>query len=489
MRNTTITVDLEPTPATELHGNPIWWAIPDLIPMHRLTLIAAPTGEGLTQLACHLTSALAPDNSKSGTTVSPLSDTSTPADPADPLSLRNAEYTADPNPSDGPDLLLRNTQYGIDSPPAAQPTPEHEQSAADPLPTVLFITSRDEPDLLTDRLLALNVDLSSVLIVSSVTETHQTDMDRYQTSRPFRPSDANQLSEILHENRAIRMVIIDNAEMMFCYKNHPSRLDIHRQLSHLAAVARSREVGIVLLATIPSHRDNPFDSTLLSTFNQAARRTYILAPSLSEPARHLLFCTKDTLDQSTPTLLLNLHSPLPIRASRPQSEITAYPHYLSLLRHPKTRGPAPQQHNYACEVLLEILRAGPLRVGRHPDPARNTIAAHAQNANVCFKTLTRAKETLQITAFKKGNHWYWQLPGTIPQSGSTLSPLSDAPEATVASAIQTPSEIDSNQPSDTPSETCPSSPSNPNATQQPPLNPTPTPPSKDPDLLAPDNRP
>ena len=98
MRSTTITVDLEPTPATELHGNPIWWAIPNLIPMHRLTLIAAPTGQGLTQLACHLTSALAPDNSKSGTTVSPLSDTSTPADPSDPLSLRDAEYTADPQP-------------------------------------------------------------------------------------------------------------------------------------------------------------------------------------------------------------------------------------------------------------------------------------------------------------------------------------------------------------------------------------------------------
>ena len=273
-----------------------------------------------------------------------------------------------PNPSDGPDLLLRNTQYGILPTPADQPTPEDEQSSAAPLPTVLFITSRDEPDLLTDRLLALNVDLSSVLIVSSVTETHQTDMDRYQTSRPFRPSDANQLSEILHENRAIRMVIIDNAEMMFCYKNHPSRLDIHRQFSHLAAIATRREVGIVLLATIPSHRDNPFDSTLLSTFNQAARRTYILAPSPSEPARHLLFCTKDTLDQSTPTLLLNLHSPLPIRASRPQSEITAYPHYLSLLRHPRPVAPPRSSTTTPARCCLRSSALAPSASADTPTP-------------------------------------------------------------------------------------------------------------------------
>ena len=146
-------------------------------------------------------------------------------------------------------------------------------------------------------------------------------------------------------------------------------------------------------------------------------------------------------------------------------------------------------------MLLEILRAGPLRVGRHPDPARNTIAAHAQNANVSLKTLTRAKETLQITAFKKGNHWYWQLPTTIPQSGSGVSPLSDdnqsgsgvsplsdAPDSALASDPSLPSDTQSETPAP---ETCPSSPANPNATQQPPLIPLPTPPSANHDLLAP----
>jgi len=53
------TVQLDLATLTELPDLPPLWALHDLFPCHRLSLVAAPTGSGLTQLACHLASALA----------------------------------------------------------------------------------------------------------------------------------------------------------------------------------------------------------------------------------------------------------------------------------------------------------------------------------------------------------------------------------------------------------------------------------------------
>ena len=46
----------------DLSQLPILWAVPDLIPCHRLTLITGPSGVGLTDLACRLLAQTAPVN-------------------------------------------------------------------------------------------------------------------------------------------------------------------------------------------------------------------------------------------------------------------------------------------------------------------------------------------------------------------------------------------------------------------------------------------
>ena len=91
-----------------------------------------------------------------------------------------------------------------------------------------------------------------------------------------------------------------------------------------------------------------------------------------------------------------------------------YPHYLALRRHARTRGPAPYQHDFACEVLIEALRHGPLPVGQFEAPNPGTIAPHAQHASVSKATIFRAKKTLQVTSTKSGDKWIWTLPPTIP---------------------------------------------------------------------------
>ena len=44
----------------QLSSLPILWAIPDLLPCHRLTLFTGPSGVGLTELALRLLAQVAP---------------------------------------------------------------------------------------------------------------------------------------------------------------------------------------------------------------------------------------------------------------------------------------------------------------------------------------------------------------------------------------------------------------------------------------------
>ena len=382
-------------PAHELSDLPPLWAIPDLIPCHRLSLIVAPSGTGLTTLACHLATSQAPGTRNQA-----------PESPSDP---------------DASGCEIVNDHYSF--------------------PSVLLITDRDAPDVLKPRLTALGADLSRILILSK-TYHHHRSPDGYKppidTAEPFSCMDHNELSELLHENRGIRLVLIDNAELLFSDYNRPARARIQRQLSLLQAVANKREVAIVLLTSIPKLSSDPFRGALLSSFRDTARLVYLLAPDLNDPAAHLLFNLKNTLPTPIPNLQLHLlgqpapKPPLPGGSSLPNdpagcygilndhyvSITLTYPHYLHQRRHLATRGPDPDRHDYACEFLLATLKAGPMPVGARRKPAPGTLRYLADQAGCAWSTVERAKKALQITSTNTGDLWTWQLPATIP----TLAP-------------------------------------------------------------------
>jgi hypothetical protein len=130
--------------------------------------------------------------------------------------------------------------------------------------------------------------------------------------RPFQPCDHATLRELLHENRGISLVIIDNADLMFTDSNHPSRSQIQRQLALLQSLALQREVAVCMLLSIPGLSDNPFRTTILSTLRDACRNVYLLAPTLDDPEARYLFTIKITLTPNHTTRLLYPTQPISI---------------------------------------------------------------------------------------------------------------------------------------------------------------------------------
>ena len=469
------------TTGDELHDLPTLLPIPGLFPAHRLSLILGTSGSGLTQLACHLASYLAPPPPPNL-----LPDNHLLNPPADP------PHNLDHDPSAPPQSAIGNGQSAIDnaqSPITPPDDPDEdfnkdfeealaEELAAPVFPSVLLISQRDSADVLKPRLQALGADLRRILILTEVTErrdVHGGISD--EVIRPFQPKDHATLYQLLRENKGIGLVLIDNADWMFAATNHPSRAQIQRQLACLEAVADQREVAIVLLTAIPALNANPVANRLLQTLHDACRTVHLLAPDLQDPAARLLFTLKNTI--ATPSGTRRLHTlqpgylnfppfsptdiapsalspsqlangqpvvrgvlartsptaPSPLDTEQPatttaaQSQtsiaplvflkgaIATYPHYLCLRHQAKTRGPAPHQHDFACEVLIDALRAGPLPTGQLKEPLPGTIAHHAQLANVSWGTICRAKKTLQIPATQTAAGWIWTLPPTI----STLS--------------------------------------------------------------------
>ena len=390
--------------AHELSDLPPLWAIPNLLPCHRLSLIVAPSGTGLTHLACSLAASVAPALPQliDPQSTLPTADTASPDDHSADASLHSS-----------------------------------------PHPSILLITDRDNPDVLKPRLAALGADLHQVLILSKVYHHHPSP-DGYKppmdTAEPFSAMDHNELSELLHEHRGIRLVLIDNAELLFSQYNRPSRSRIQRQLSLLQAVANKREVAIVLLTSIPRLCNDPFKGAILSTFRDTCRMVYLLAPDLDDPSAHILFNLKNTLSAPIPNLQLHLFGPNTSPSCSFLSQVSdlksssattlTYPHYLHKHRRQATRGggrgPDPLAHDYACEVLIELLSAGPMRAGHEDDPDPNTLYQQTRLAGVRWRTAQRAKKALQIPARKEGANWYWQLPATIPNQACFVpSPLGD----------------------------------------------------------------
>ena len=379
----------------DLSQLPILWAVPDLIPCHRLTLITGPSGVGLTDLACRLLAQTAPVNHLLDVTPltpppSPNPETVAPALSPSPTSALSPSFIP-PDPDDpdwDPNLPL---------------VPDPKPSPVDPvLPTALLISSRDEGDVLRPRLLSAGADPNRILVLSEMIVPDDDPADPSPIRRPFSLKDRGFLDRLLHEHKSIRLVIIDSAEMLYTYESRPSRNTLQRQLYNLMQVARQREVAIVLITPIPRIGLNPFRSALLATLNEVCRRVFLLAPDPQSQDHRYLFCLKNTLPAPVPTLHLSSLSP----SLFTPTDLT-YPVYLQLIR--RRPGPIPHARLQAQKFLTDLLAKGALPVGNHKKPPGNSIRAQVIAAGLSWGTIRRAATELNLRIFRDADCWYWQL--------------------------------------------------------------------------------
>ncbi len=65
--------------------------------------------------------------------------------------------------------------------------------------------------------------------------------------------------------------------------------------------------------------------------------------------------------------------------------------------------PSAKPRDVAIELLLEILKDGPVEASK--------IYSEAKKVEISKRTLMRAKKAVRVKSSKKGSHWYWRLPG------------------------------------------------------------------------------
>ena len=401
----------------DLSKLPILWAVPNLIPCHRLTLITGPSGVGLTDLACRLLAQTAPVNH--------LLDV-TPLTPPPSLNPETADPAVSPSP---PPALSPSSSLSPSPTPALSPSfippdpddpdwdpnlplvPEPKPSPADPvLPTALLISSRDEGDVLRPRLLSAGADPNRILVLSEMIVPDDDPADPSPIRRPFSLKDRGFLDRLLHEHKSIRLVIIDSAEMLYTYESRPNRSTLQRQLYNLLQVARQREVAIVLITPIPRIGLNPFRSALLGTLNEVCRRVFLLAPDPQSQDHRYLFCLKNTLSTSVPNLKLSSSSSFILPpSSLPLGTPTdlTYGTYLQLIR--RRPGPIPHARLQAQNFLTDLLAKGALPVGNHKHPPDNSIRAQVIAAGLSWGTIRRAATEMNLSIFRDADCWYWQL--------------------------------------------------------------------------------
>ncbi len=308
-------------------------------------------------------------------------------------------------------------------------------------PTVLLISYRDQHDVLKPRLQALGIDPDQVLILSKVHREYPKVYGQEPRGRsaPFSLDDLDALSEVLHEHKTIRMVLIDNADLLIAATNDPARAKVQRDLDALANVAQHREVAIVLLAGVPHLQRNPFASRLFAAMRDACRLVYFMAPDLEDPEQRLLFCAKNTLARFNSTRKLQTLTPASLssfRALNTNLQSLTLPHYFALLHQQQSSshrsGPSPDMHDDACQFLLQALAIGPRPAGARRNPAPGTLRYMADEAGCAWGTILRAKSTLHITSRfeQEQKHWTWHLPATIPQLAQSPIPVSPSSSST-----------------------------------------------------------
>ena len=309
-------------------------------------------------------------------------------------------------------------------------------SSASPLPDgtcteypadVIILSAEDSiSDTIRPRLEAAGADISRIRVFRSVNEG--------AGSRPPElPSDLNLLEALIAEDSA-QLLVIDPLMAFLSGRIDSHRdQDVRRALHALSATADRTGVALVIIRHL---NKAPGGSPLYRGGGSigiigASRSGLLVAPDPSDEQRRILAVTKSNLSEKAPSLAYRIVGDEKHDCARIVWEGRSDLRAEDLLNPPKET-----KRDAAVEFLEAALVGGPVLA--------RELFERAETEGISEKTLRRAKNQLQVKAFRRGKEghigsgaWWWRISKmTNPLDGHP----SNSPVAILKTAGQSGSE-------------------------------------------------
>jgi hypothetical protein len=292
-------------------------------------------------------------------------------------------------------------------------------STLDPRPSsVLLITAEDDlADTIRPRLEALGADCQKILSIDtwgSFSETANSDTRRDSaTCRPFAlHRDLARLRNLLDAIPDCRLLIIDPVSAFLGGTNEHANADVQSLLTALAALARDRDLAILVVSHLRKKEGAAIYRTMGSlAFVAAARAVWLLSKVPADPNQRYFLPLKNNLAPVVTGLAYTIeasgHAPV-IRWSPDPVNITLE----NLLASARSPGRPDDERQHAIHWLRE-------RLTQRPRPTRE-IRQEADAHGIGYGTLRRAFRDLGAEAVKQApfgyGTWIWKLPGIDAQN-------------------------------------------------------------------------
>jgi hypothetical protein len=293
--------------------------------------------------------------------------------------------------------------------------------SAFPLPpsSVLLLTAEDDlADTIRPRLEALGADCQKILAVntwSSFAETAKNESRRDSSTcvpRAFALNrDLARLKNLLDAIADCRLIIIDPISAYLGGTNEHANADIQSLLTALAALARERELAVLVVSHLRKKEGAAIYRTMGSlAFVAAARAVWVLCKDPADANRRFFLPIKNNLAPDVAGLAYSIgasgdHRTPVIRWSPEPVHFTT-----ETLPAARPRGRPDDERQFAIDWLQRQLAETPL-------PTRK-LKEDAAAFGISYGTLRRAFRSLDGEAIQSGwpfKSWHWKLPGTLAQ--------------------------------------------------------------------------
>jgi hypothetical protein len=288
--------------------------------------------------------------------------------------------------------------------------------------SVLLLTAEDDlADTIRPRLEALGADCEKILAINtwgSFSENANNESRRDSAScvpRPFALNrDLARLKNLLDAIPDCRLVIIDPVSAYLAGTNEHANADIQSLLTALAALARERELAVLVVSHLRKKEGAAIHRTMGSlAFVAAARAAWVLAKDPADANKRLFLPLKNNLAPDVAGLAYSIDSSgderIPVIRWSPEPIAVTADTFVGATR-PNGRPDDERQH--AIRWLRDRLSDGPC--------ATRELRQEADAHGIGYATLRRAFRELSGEAVRKGpfpfGQWKWKLPGVDAQN-------------------------------------------------------------------------
>jgi hypothetical protein len=276
--------------------------------------------------------------------------------------------------------------------------------------SVVILNAEDDPaDTIRPRLEAHGADCNRVFVISAIPAD-----DPQGVPRAFALNrDLARLANLIDALPDCRLVIIDPISAYLGGTNEHANADVRTLLAALSAMAREREIAVLIISHLRKKEGAAIYRTMGSlAFVAAARAAWIVCKDESDPNKRFLLPLKNNLAPGAGGLSYIIErAPIgraPVIRWLPDPVNSTAK---SLLGSARSRGRPDDERQFATEWLQE-------RLAKRPRPASD-IRKEADVNGISYGTLRRAFRTLGATAVRESPlpyaRWMWKLPGTDAQ--------------------------------------------------------------------------